>query len=71
MEVEEPAEEKVDGADSKEEGKEDDATSKKDDTPRTTISAEIQIYVHTLVLTTLMRHNMLDQVRLKLPPPAR
>jgi 26S proteasome regulatory subunit N3 len=61
MEAEEPAEEKVDGADSKEEGKEDDATSKKDDTPRTTISAEIQIYVHTLVLTTLMRHKMLDQ----------
>ena len=56
MEEEEPTEENKE----KEENKEEKA--KKDDTPRATILPEIEIYIHTLVVTTLMRNKMLDEV---------
>lgn len=43
---------------------EEEKAAKKDDKPRTEISSEIQIYVHTLIVTTLIRNKMLDQVGL-------
>jgi len=55
VEEEEPTEENKE----KEENKEEKA--KKDDTPRATILPEIEIYIHTLVVTTLMRNKMLDE----------
>jgi len=60
MEVEEEPQEEVKEEEAKE-GEDKAEKPKKDDTPRTAVLPEIEIYVHTLVLTTLMKNKMLGE----------
>ena len=34
-----------------------------DSQPRTAVTPEIEVYIHTLAVTLLLRHEMVDQVR--------